>query len=505
LINASISFKGIDRAISSLNYRENSTKYNLISAIRSRYIDENSLSKLKSIETDELIQSIWDTGTDPEKIKTKRRNFSSVKSSINTDLKNLSPEDENPEKLTLTAGNVFDMTEEAKSTLLGSFTDAIRTGNIDLNQVADILKAVTEFLADVEKNSSNENDPLDIIKHIKEILLKASENLLSDKKEEIELDEDEELQEVEELDEETEEIKLDEDEELQEIDELNEEELAALEDFRRKKELAEHFDNALAERDKKYNAYVRIPAGSYTVGSEEKGKNRLELQQITMPESYMARYPVTNGLFEVFIEETGYITTAEKNGSGTVFHGRFKTTKGSALWRKSSGSTLVKGACWYRPQGQESSLHGKRNHPVVQVSVNDAMAFASWIGRSLPSEVEWEAAARTDMGFRYPWGNRWKEGACNIEKSSVSDTTPVDNYEKYANEFNIVDMLGNVMEWTCDQEKLMTDSKEPTLFNLAKGGGWMAKQNLTVTSRSLFRPNFTSNTIGFRCISEKYL
>ncbi len=627
MISASRSLSGIDQAITSLNYRLNSIKHRVITAIRSHYTDDASLTALTSIATDELIQSIWDTGTDLEKIKRKRRNFSSVRSSINGDLKRLSPEDENPENLTITEKNIFDMTDEAKNNLLSSFTDAISTGDLDINQVTDILKMVTEFLADVEKDSAEDKDPLDIIKHIKAILTKAASGDLEDLEleeveeeeveeveeveddvEEIELDEDEEVEEVEddveeieldedeeveEVEDDVEEIELDEDEEVEEVeddveeieleedeeveeveddledleleeeeeeieeveddmedleleedeeieevdddmedleleedeeieevdddletlevdededlidvDKLTEEERQALEEFKKKKELAENFDNALGDRDKKYNAYVRIPEGIYTVGSNRDARKTLELQQVEMPKAFISKYPVTNSLFEVFVEQTGYVTTAEKKGAGTVFQGRFKKTKGSALWKKSAGSTLMKGACWYQPHGPGSSLHGKRNHPVVQISIADANIFSSWIGRRLPSEAEWEAAARTDMGFRYPWGNQWQENACNIEKSSVADTTPVDQYEDHANEFRVVDLLGNVMEWVSNQEEGGVNGKEPALFNIAKGGGWIAKQDITVTSRALFRPNFTSNTIGFRCISK---
>ncbi|MBI9092751.1 MAG: SUMF1/EgtB/PvdO family nonheme iron enzyme, partial [Desulfobacterium sp.] len=322
---------------------------------------------------------------------------------------------------------------------------------------------------------------------------------VEDDMESLELAEDEEIEEV---DDDLETLEVDEDEELIKVERLTEEERQALEEFKKKKELADNFDNALGDRDKKYNAYVRIPEGTYTVGSNRDIRKTLELQQVEMPKAFISQYPVTNSLFEVFVEQTGYVTTAEKKGAGTVFQGRFKSTKGSALWKKSAGSTLVKGAFWYQPHGPGSSLHEKRNHPVVQVSIADARMFTSWIGRRLLSEAEWEAAARTDMGFRYPWGNQWEENACNIEKSAVADTTPVDQYEAHANEFKIVDLLGNVMEWVSDQEEVPNETMGSTFFNIAKGGGWIAKQDITVTSRALFRPDFTSNIIGFRCISK---
>ncbi|MCP4648026.1 MAG: formylglycine-generating enzyme family protein, partial [bacterium] len=222
-----------------------------------------------------------------------------------------------------------------------------------------------------------------------------------------EIDEDDEIEEIEELeideDEELEEIDLDDDEELEEVDELDEEELQALEDFRESRELAEHFDDTLGDREKKYNAYIKIPKGLYTIGTKKALKASLELQQFEMPQVYIGKYPVTNSLFEIFIEQTGYVTTAEKKGSGTVYNARYQKTGNTASWRKAAGSQDVKGACWYQPTGPGSTLHEKRNHPVVQVSVDDAFAYASWIGRRIPSEAEWESASRTDLGKEFPW------------------------------------------------------------------------------------------------------
>ncbi len=310
-----------------------------------------------------------------------------------------------------------------------------------------------------------------------------------DSVEDLELDEDEEIEEVE----------LDEDEEIEELDE---DELNALDAFREKRELAEHFDDTLGEREKKFNVYVKVPRGRYTIGTKKNLKTSLELQQFDMPEVYIGAYPVTNSLFETFIDQTGYITTAEKKGTGIVYHSRYKKTGNKAFWNKSSGSEAIKKAFWYQPCGPGSSIHGKRNHPVVQVSIEDALAYASWIGRRIPTEAEWESAARTDLGYKYPWGNEFKPNALNIEGGGLSDTCPVDEYDDYSNEFKIVDMLGNVMEWTSDMEKPPFKIKHDIQYCIAKGGAWNANSDVTISSRALLKHEFTSNTIGFRCISE---
>ncbi len=300
-------------------------------------------------------------------------------------------------------------------------------------------------------------------------------------------------------------IELAEDETLEEIDELDENELKALEEYRKKKELAEHFDEILGDREKKFNQYTTVPEGKYTVGTKKSIKSNLELQEFDMPRVYIGVYPVTNALFEIFIEHTGYLTTAEQKGFGRVYHSRFKKNTAGTTWKKSVGSEDVKGACWYQPWGPDSTLHGKRNHPVVQVSVNDAEAFASWIGRRLPTEAEWEAAARTDLGYIYPWGDEFNIKAFNIEQSGFSDTCAADEYDAFANEFKIVDMLGNVMEWTSDLETSPFPSQKNITYCIAKGAAWNSKNDAVISSRGLFKPGFTSNTIGFRCLSEIFL
>jgi formylglycine-generating enzyme required for sulfatase activity len=218
----------------------------------------------------------------------------------------------------------------------------------------------------------------------------------------------------------------------------------------------------------------------------------------------MGKYPVTNALFEIFVEQTGYLTTAEKKGIGTVYHCRFKKEGENVVWSKQAGSSTVKGACWHQPLGPGSTLHGKRNHPVVQVSVDDAFAYASWIGRRLPTEAEWESAARTDMALKYPWGNQFDPKALNIESSGLADTSAVDDYDHRANGFGMCDMLGNVMEWTADTQPPPFAARKAKLFNVAKGGAWNAKDSITISSRGLFPPNTTANIIGFRCISELF-
>jgi sulfatase modifying factor 1 len=395
---------------------------------------------------------------------------------------------------------------------------------IELDDDEEIEEIEIDDEDDLEEIEIDEDEELETVDddELEEIdsLDEDIEEIELDDDEEIETVDDDELEEIDSLDEDIEEIELDDDEEIEELDidddeeieeidgdleALDEDERKALDEYRQKKELAEHFDQALGEREKKYNKYTRVPAGQYTIGSKKGLKQSLELQQFTMPEVYIGIYPITNALFEVFIEETGYVTTAEKTGFGRVYTSNYKRTKKGSDWQKKTGSQDIAGACWFQPSGPGSSLHGKRNHPVVQVSVDDAVAFASWIGRRLPTEAEWEAAARTDLGYVYPWGDTFNLEALNIEKTGIADTSEVNRYDSFANEFGIADMLGNVMEWTSDTQIPPVESKKNIPFCVAKGAAWNAKDSTNISSRALFKPGFSSNTIGFRCTSEIYL
>ncbi|MCG8532784.1 MAG: formylglycine-generating enzyme family protein, partial [Desulfovibrionales bacterium] len=369
---------------------------------------------------------------------------------------------------------------------------------IELDEDQEIQEIDEEFDEIQEIDGDTETLELQDDEELEEV-----EELTGDQDiEEIQLEDEDALEEIEELDEDVEELELQDDEELEEVDELTDEEQEALEAFRDQQAMAEVFDASLGEADKQYNTYVKIPQGTYTIGSKKSLKNTLDLAPFEMDELHMGRYPVTNTIFELFIEKTGYVTTAERKGVGTVYFSRYKRGKKAAFWQKKAGSKEVEGAFWYQPNGPNSSLHGKRHHPVVQVSVEDAMAFASWIGRRLPSEAEWEAAAGTGNGNPYPWGDLFHVRALNIEESGVADTSPVDEFDVHANEFGLVDTLGNVMEWTMDTQSPPFNTRDTTPYCVAKGGGWNAASHVTVHSRALFKQGFTSNTIGFRCASE---
>lgn len=276
--------------------------------------------------------------------------------------------------------------------------------------------------------------------------------------------------------------------------------------IRKAKLLAEGFNSALATMDRYYNQYLQIPKGKYIVGSKNPGNGDRPMEELDINSFYLGKFPVTNALFEVFIEKTGYVTTAERVGYGTVYYGRYKkiidreTGLETLNWSSSLESRVVEGACWYQPSGPGSTLHNKRGHPVVQVSREDAMAFAAWTGKRLPTEDEWEAASRTKNGYVFPWGNDLKESSCNIEESYMGGTSSVDNYKQHANEFGIVDIIGNVLEWTLDSMASLSTGEKDLMY-ITKGGSWVSGREVSLTSRFKSSARFTSNILGFRCVA----
>jgi formylglycine-generating enzyme required for sulfatase activity len=295
------------------------------------------------------------------------------------------------------------------------------------------------------------------------------------------------------------------------IDQLMEDDLDFEEfqlDQKQKRLLAEQFDGYLGAMERYYNQYIIIKKGSYKVGVDKPDIDVMAPQQVLLSAFYMGKYPVTNALFEVFIERTGYKTTAEKLGYGYVYHGRFRkvtdpnTGFTSSKWNATSTREKVTGANWYQPSGPGSTLHKKRNHPVVQVSLRDARTFAAWAGKRLPTEIEWEAAARTRSGFNLPWGDEWIEGFCNLESSGISDTCPVDQFPHGANETGLADLLGNVMEWTSDECEPKFPLETPSRFFIAKGGSWISHEQTQLYDRKRIGADSTSNILGFRCLAD---
>lgn len=185
--------------------------------------------------------------------------------------------------------------------------------------------------------------------------------------------------------------------------------------------------------------WVTIPAGKFILGSDKQkdaSAHDSETPQHTVDvaEFRIARIPVTVTQFAAFIQATNYRTTAEERGSALAWTGVEYES--------------VQGANWSHPRGPESSVAHKQNHPVTCVSWHDAQAFCRWAGVLLPTEAQWEKAARGVDERIYPWGNTppTKE-ICNFNLH-MGDTTPVGSYPPGASPFGVLDMAGNTWEWT---------------------------------------------------------
>ena len=295
---------------------------------------------------------------------------------------------------------------------------------------------------------------------------------------------------------------------LDDVDEMGDDIPFDPEDLRSRKLLAEKFDGFLGVMERYYNLYLLIADKNYVVGSQNPLKGELEAHSVQLPAFYMGKFPVTNALFEVFVERTGYVTTAERCGEATVYRARFqkavdpRSGRIQSVWQAFHRHEVVKGACWYQPFGPGSGLHAKRNHPVVQVSLQDALAFAAWTGKRLPREAEWEAAARGGRGFPLPWGDGWLIERCNTEDTGIGDTAPVDRYPAGASALGIYDCLGNVLEWTVDAAPPLVESDAQAVAVIAKGGSWISDNSVRLHSRFRVSADFCANILGFRCLAE---
>ena len=219
---------------------------------------------------------------------------------------------------------------------------------------------------------------------------------------------------------------------------------------------------------------VWIPGGTFTMGSDKHYPEERPAHRATVDGFWIDRFPVTNRRFARFVEETEHVTFAERQPDPKMYPGARPEMlhPGSLVFVKPPGPVdltdisgwwqYVRGASWRHPYGPESTLDGLEDHPVVHVTFGDAEAFATWDGKALPTEAEWEFAARGGLQDAvYAWGgdflprdvhmaNTWQGEFPwqNLANDGYERTSPVGAFP--SNGYGLHDVIGNVWEWTAD-------------------------------------------------------
>jgi formylglycine-generating enzyme required for sulfatase activity len=277
---------------------------------------------------------------------------------------------------------------------------------------------------------------------------------------------------------------------------------------------------------------VRIESGRFLMGTAiaegfpADGEGPVRAVQIDG--FYMDRAPVTNGRFAEFVESTHYVTDAERFGWSFVFAGQLGNAAkdvdvppGLPWWRR------IAGANWRNPEGPDSSVVDRENHPVVHVSWADASAYADWAGKRLPTEAEWEFAARGGMEQKlFPWGDELTPGGqhlCNIwqgqfpEINTAEDgyeaTAPVDAYPP--NGFGLSSIAGNTWEWCVDwfssdfhlvATRVNPQGPDAGSAKVIRGGSFLCHASYCnryrVAARTSNTPESSTSNMGFRCARD---
>lgn len=311
--------------------------------------------------------------------------------------------------------------------------------------------------------------------------------------------------------------------------------------------------------DTSHVGMVYIPSGTYMMGADnyQADKDEYPKHKVTVAAFYMDEHEVTNVQFQKFVEATGYITTAERKPEweelkkqlppGTPKPDENQLVASSLVFTPpnhpvdlndySQWWSWVSGADWKHPEGPNSNIKEKENYPVIHISWDDAMAYCKWVGKRLPTEAEWEFAARGGLKDKiYPWGdegisdgkpkaNSWDGGFpnANSERDGFKDLAPVKSFAP--NGYKLYDMAGNVWEWCADWyrndyyesvtkpegiknpmgPKDSFDPEEPyAQKKVARGGSYMCNDSYCSGYRVARRMKSSTDSglsnVGFRCV-----
>lgn len=279
---------------------------------------------------------------------------------------------------------------------------------------------------------------------------------------------------------------------------------------------------------------VHIPGGIFLMGTDDDVGFPVDgegpIREVDVSPFYIDETAVTNAQFGRFVRQTRYRTEAERFGWSFVFHSfvprKIARTVTQAVaeapwwWR-------VDGACWRRPEGPGSGISRRMDHPVVHVSWNDAQAYCRWARKRLPTEAEWEMAARGGLlGKRYAWGddltpdgrhmcNIWQGDFpnTNTEEDGYAGTAPARSFDP--NGFGLYNVAGNVWEWQWDwfsptfhRDGSRTDPAGPPsgMSRVIRGGSYLCHESYCnryrVAARSANTPDSSTGNMGFRCVVD---
>ena len=273
---------------------------------------------------------------------------------------------------------------------------------------------------------------------------------------------------------------------------------------------------------------ISIPAGDYQVGSDRFYPEEAPIRQVSIASFEIDQAPVTNAEFQQFVGSTGYRTVSERPPDPTLYPGlppeeqipesvvflppppTVDRSEPLSWW------ALIAGADWRHPQGPDTNLDGLMQHPVVHVAFEDALAYADWVGKRLPTADEWEVAARGGLVDQdYAWGSektpdgRWLANVWqgpfpweNKETDGWFWTSPVGSFP--ANGYGLVDVCGNVWEWTSTPYAVPEGEQERRVI---KGGSFLCADNYCHRFRPSALMGQTLDTatchMGFRCAADR--
>jgi sulfatase modifying factor 1 len=289
---------------------------------------------------------------------------------------------------------------------------------------------------------------------------------------------------------------------------------------------------------------AEIHGGTFRIGADNQHGEERSAESVTVKGFCMDAHEITNSQFSKFVKETSYVTVAERPLSRSQFPDLTDEERrpGSVVFRPvPAGQPVaelswwhwVPGADWRHPEGSGSDIAGKENHPVVHIAYEDALAYANWARKSLPTEAQWEYAARGGLKDQiFSWGNTYSPKKANTwqgefpvnntQEDGYFGTSPVGSFPP--NGYGLYDMTGNVWEWTRDwyrvghegmsgkvnpvasNEKESFDPRDPGVSkHVIKGGSFLCAKNYCSRYRPSAReaqsPDTGTSHIGFRLVT----